>query len=411
MSVISSLLPRFFLALVSVALGVALLGLSADVFAVTSHPFAIAEQRLSTSSTGWFAEFFAQMAMWQSHFYRQLTGAVRAWQQDGWAAWLLLGLSFAYGVFHALGPGHGKAVLAAYVLANRETVKNGAILALLSAFLQALVAIALVGIAAGLLNVSGLALTRATWWLEIASYAMMVALGAWLVFRQMIRPAWRWLTQRFARASTATLQSDASHSAQSNQQIQQDHHHHHDHNHRDHHHHDHGDRHDHVGHRAQHDHQPLRAHQPHRELSSSAAPKLATQLQPHDTHQHDEHCGHLHAPDPAMLAGRLTWSKASSAILAVGLRPCTGAIFVLVFSLAQGFFIAGVAAALAMGLGTGLTVAALTTASLWLNQATVSVVGGQQRVVGRWLLLAVQGLASVALLTLGILLFGAALNA
>ena len=355
MSLIGSQLPRLFLALVSVALGAALLALSADVLAVTTHPFAIAEQRLSTSSTGWFAEFFAQMALWQSHFYRQLTGAVRAWQQDGWAAWLLLGLSFAYGVFHALGPGHGKAVLTAYVLANRETVKNGAILALLSAFLQALVAITLVGIAAGVLNVSGLALTRATWWLEIASYAMMVALGAWLVFRQMIRPGWRWLRQRLVLASAATVQSDASH-------------------------HDHRDHRDHHGHHGHH-------------------------------HQHDEHCGHLHAPDPALLTGRLTWSKASSAILAVGFRPCTGAIFVLVFSLAQGFFLAGVAAALAMGLGTGLTVAALTTASLWLNQATVNVVGGQQRLVGRWLLLVVQGLASVALLTLGILLFGAALNA
>lgn len=383
MSLIGSQLPRLFLALVSVALGVALFGLSADALAVTSHPFAIAEQRLSTSSTGWFAEFFAQMAMWQSHFYRQLTGAVRAWQQDGWAAWLLLGLSFAYGVFHALGPGHGKAVLAAYVLANRETVKNGAILALLSAFLQALVAISLVGIAAGVLNVSGLALTRATWWLEIASYAMMVALGAWLVFRQMIRPVWRWLTQRLACASAAPVQSFASHAGHSEPQTN---HHHHDHH---------------------HDHAHC-AHPAHRE---SGASEVATRLQTRDTHQHDEHCGHLHAPDPAMLTGRLTWSKASSAILAVGLRPCTGAIFVLVFSLAQGFFIAGVAAALAMGLGTGLTVAALTTASLWLNQATVSVVGGQQRLVGRWLLLVVQGLASVALLTLGILLFGAALNA
>lgn len=389
MSLISSLLPRFLLALVSVSLGVALLGLSADVLAVTSHPFAIAEQRLSTSSTGWFANFFAQMAMWQSHFYRQLTGAVRAWQQDGWAAWLLLGLSFAYGVFHALGPGHGKAVLSAYVLANRETVKNGAILALLSAFLQALVAISLVGIAAGVLNVSGLALTRATWWLEIASYAMMVALGTWLVFRQMIRPVWRWLTQQLARASTAPVKSDASHSGQSHHLAQQNHH--------DHHHH--------HGHHLDHSHC---AHPAHRE---SGATELATRLQPHDAHQHDEHCGHLHAPDPAMLTGRLTWSKASSAILAVGLRPCTGAIFVLVFALAQGFFIAGVAAALAMGLGTGLTVAALTTASLWLKNATVSVVGGQQRLVGRWLLLVVQGLASVALLTLGILLFGAALNA
>ena len=388
MSLISSLLPRFLLALVSVSLGVALLGLTADVLAVTGHPFAIAEQRLSTSSTGWLAEFFAQMAMWQSHFYRQLTGAVRAWQQDGWAAWLLLGLSFAYGVFHALGPGHGKAVLSAYVLANRETVKNGAILALLSAFLQALVAISLVGIAAGVLNVSGLALTRATWWLEIASYAMMVALGAWLVFRQMIRPVWRWLAQRLAHVSAASVKSDASHSAQSKSQANHDHHDHHHH----HHHHDHA----HC------------AHPAHRE---SGMTELATRLQPHDTHQHDEHCGHLHAPDPAMLTGRLTWSKASSAILAVGLRPCTGAIFVLVFALAQGFFIAGVAAALAMGLGTGLTVAALTTASLWLKNATVSVVGGQQRLVGRWLLLVVQGLASVALLTLGILLFGAALNA
>ena len=395
MFVIGVQLPRLLLALVSVALGVALLGLSADLLAVTSHPFAIAEQRLSTSSTGWFADFFAQMAMWQSHFYRQLTGAVRAWQQDGWAAWLLLGLSFAYGVFHALGPGHGKAVLTAYVLANRETVKNGAILALLSALLQALVAISLVGIAAGVLNVSGLALTRATWWLEIASYAMMVALGAWLVFRQMIRPVWRWLTQRLARASAASVKNDASHSAQSKSQANHAHHDHHDH----HHHHGHHDHH--------HDHAHC-AHPAHRE---SGATELATRLQPQDAHQHDEHCGHLHAPDPALLTGRLTWSKASSAILAVGLRPCTGAIFVLVFALAQGFFIAGVAAALAMGLGTGLTVAALTTASLWLKLATVSVVGGQQRLVGRWLLLVVQGLASVALLTLGILLFGAALNA
>ena len=389
MSVIGAQLPRLLLVLVSVALGVALLGLTADVLAVTGHPFAIAEQRLSTSSTGWLAEFFAQMAMWQSHFYRQLTGAVRAWQQDGWAAWLLLGLSFAYGVFHALGPGHGKAVLAAYVLANRETVKNGAILALLSAFLQALVAITLVGIAAGVLNVSGLALTRATWWLEIASYAMMVALGAWLVFRQIIRPVWRWLTQRLARASAAPVKSDASHAGQSHHLAQQNHH--------DHHHH--------HGHHHQHGHCD---HPDHREAHET---EVVTRSQQHDTHQHDEHCGHLHAPDPALLTGRLTWSKASSAILAVGLRPCTGAIFVLVFSLAQGFFLAGVAAALAMGLGTGLTVAALTTASLWLNHATVSVVGGQQRLVGRGLLLAVQGLASVALLTLGILLFGAALNA
>ena len=49
------------------------------------------------------------------------------------------------------------------------------------------------------------------------------------------------------------------------------------------------------------------------------------------------------------------------AIFAVGLRPCSGAILVLVFALAQGIFWAGVAATFVMGLGTAITVAAIAT--------------------------------------------------
>lgn len=48
-----------------------------------------------------------------------------------------------------------------------------------------------------------------------------------------------------------------------------------------------------------------------------------------------------------------------SAILTVGIRPCSGAILVLVFALAQGLFWAGVAATLLMGLGTAITVSAI----------------------------------------------------
>ena len=47
------------------------------------------------------------------------------------------------------------------------------------------------------------------------------------------------------------------------------------------------------------------------------------------------------------------------AIFAVGLRPCSGAILVLVFALAQGIFWAGVAATFVMGLGTAITVTAI----------------------------------------------------
>jgi ABC-type nickel/cobalt efflux system permease component RcnA len=48
-------------------------------------------------------------------------------------------------------------------------------------------------------------------------------------------------------------------------------------------------------------------------------------------------------------------------VLTVGIRPCSGAILVLVFALAQGMFWAGIAATFAMGLGTAITVATIAT--------------------------------------------------
>ena len=61
------------------------------------------------------------------------------------------------------------------------------------------------------------------------------------------------------------------------------------------------------------------------------------------------------------MAGPGGWHRGLSAIVAVGLRPCSGAIIVLVFALAQGLFLAGVASTFVMGLGTAITVAAIAT--------------------------------------------------
>ena len=55
------------------------------------------------------------------------------------------------------------------------------------------------------------------------------------------------------------------------------------------------------------------------------------------------------------------WKRGLSAIVAVGLRPCSGAILVLIFALAQGLFWTGVAATFVMGLGTAITVAIIAT--------------------------------------------------
>ena len=78
-------------------------------------------------------------------------------------------------------------------------------------------------------------------------------------------------------------------------------------------------------------------------------------------HDHDDHSGHSHGPTPDQLAGPGGWKRGLTAIVAVGLRPCSGAILVLVFALAQGIFWAGVAATFVMGLGTAITVAVIAT--------------------------------------------------
>src|SRR6266853_6202727 len=80
----------------------------------------------------------------QAEFYRQFSGLIRASKEDGTAAWSLMGLSFLYGIFHAAGPGHGKAVISSYVVANEETWRRGVALSFASALLQALVAVLIV---------------------------------------------------------------------------------------------------------------------------------------------------------------------------------------------------------------------------------------------------------------------------
>ncbi|TKT70547.1 nickel/cobalt transporter [Afipia massiliensis] len=247
----------------------------------------------------------------QSEFYRQMSATIRAAKTDGSAVWALLGISFAYGVFHAAGPGHGKAVISSYLVANEETAKRGIVLSFASALMQALVAIAIVGIGAWLLNATAKTMCSTERVIEIASYSLIAALGARLVYAK---------GGGFFRALRSLRGAPAS-------QLVPAMAHGHDH-------HDHAHDHSHAAH-ARHVHHD------------------------HAGHVHDEHCGHSHGPEPSALAGPGGWSRGLSAILTVGIRPCSGAILVLMFALAQGLFWAGVAATLLMGLGTAITVSAI----------------------------------------------------
>ena len=271
----------------------------------------------------------------QAAYYRDFSGMIRASKANGTAVYGLLGLSFTYGIFHAAGPGHGKAVISSYLIASGETWRRGVALSFASALLQALAAVAIVGIFAMILGGTAATMTRAARAIEIASYCLIVAVGlrlCWMKGRTF-------LTELRGFAST----KQPYHTS------------HHDH---------------HFGHAGgavtfthNHDHHHY-----------------------HDHHQHNQskcsECGHAHGPRPQLLSGPGGWRRGLAAILAVGLRPCSGAILVLVFALAQGLFWLGVVSTFAMGLGTALTVGAIATFAVAAGSAARKLAGLRSGIAG-----------------------------
>src|SRR5256714_1132499 len=156
------------------AASVLLLALNTDAFAQFGVPRPAASAGAPDGIAGW-------LIAKQAEFYRMLSGTIRSAKTDGSAVWLLMGISFAYGVFHAAGPGHGKAVISSYLVANEETWKRGVTLSFASALLQALVAVAVVGIAAAVLGATAGTMDRAVWWIEIVSYGLIATMGARLL--------------------------------------------------------------------------------------------------------------------------------------------------------------------------------------------------------------------------------------
>lgn len=229
----------------------------------------------------------------QRNVNRSMANAVKRIKSENplTAALGLILLAFAYGVLHAAGPGHGKAVISAYVLANEETVRRGITLSFLSAFFQAVSAIVFVGALAILLNQTSIQMRATENIIQSLSWALVAAIGFWLLWQQV---------RLYLRTKSAAA---ASH------------------------------------------------HHAHHESE-------------HHTHDHHEHgpdcgCGHNHMPSPASLQGEWSWKKALPVALSVGIRPCTGALLLLVFSLTQGMLWAGIIGTFAMSLGTALTVSVL----------------------------------------------------
>jgi ABC-type nickel/cobalt efflux system permease component RcnA/ABC-type uncharacterized transport system substrate-binding protein len=319
----------------------------------------------------------------QQQFYELLTGSMTQLKANGAAFWLLGGLSFLYGIFHAAGPGHGKVVISSYVLANERQYRQGMLLSFASAMLGSAVAVLFILFAASVLRLTGTVMGNLADWLDDGSYAMVSLLGLWLMIRQIFG-----LGHRHGHAAEKPRRHD-----------------------------DHADR-----RRARrllfdedaedgHDHLPGQGHS---HAATPPAPNLLARAfetssgrvrntvpayafggaatgQAPDDHDHDHseqgHHHHEHSDDEhshvAVMPSQLKaggWREALGVVVAVGLRPCSGALVVMVFALSQGVLWAGIASVFLMGFGTAITVATLATIAMFAKGAARRLSGGRQTI-------------------------------
>jgi ABC-type nickel/cobalt efflux system permease component RcnA len=239
----------------------------------------------------------ARIAAQQRAVQDALAGAVRALRAGQPGAWsTLLLVCFSYGLAHAMGPGHGKALIGGYGVARRVRVGPLIGLAVASSVAQALVAVLLVAGGAFAFGwtrpqMESLAETA----LPPLSYALISGLGLWLIWRG-------------ARGIRAARPAG-----------------HHDHDHHD-----------------------------------------------------DCGCGHAHGPTPAQVAQVGSLREAGLLIGAIALRPCSGALFLLVLTFALGIGWAGVAGTFAMGLGTASVTGVVAVLAVWGREGALATVSGSR---------------------------------
>jgi nickel/cobalt transporter (NicO) family protein len=237
----------------------------------------------------------------QREFYGSMSASMRSLKSSNplAAALTLILLSFGYGIFHAAGPGHGKAVISTWLVATENQLHRGVIIAFMSAAVQAASAIAIVSILLLVITSVTSAARNVADVLESVSYALVALMGLWLIASALRGVS----SPKIAPVPARPV----------------------------------GDRHSH------HHHEHCHHHEAHEGSD----------------HVHDAHCGHNHFPAARELSGEWSLSKASSLAFAVGLRPCTGSIAALILANAIGLYWAGVVSTLIMALGTAITVSAI----------------------------------------------------
>lgn len=231
--------------------------------------------------------------------------------------WLLTG-AFFYGVLHAIGPGHGKFIVATYLSTNKESETAARVVPLLGSLMQGVSAILFVFILAVGFNLASGDLSESRWYVEKVSAVLIGGFGAYIIWRAV-----KSLRPRALRIRSLT-------------------------------------------------------------------------------HVHDAQCGCAHHGVGVSTQG--DWKTRLGVILAIGARPCSGAIMILLFSNALGIVTWGMAAVMTMAFGTALSIMGLSLAVRYARNRTASLFGSESGRL-RWLVPGLKIAGGMALMLFALVLF------
>jgi ABC-type nickel/cobalt efflux system permease component RcnA len=271
-----------------------------------------------------------QVARWAAAGQRDvqtaMAGALRALKQGQPGALATLwGLCFAYGFFHAAGPGHGKLVIGGYGLGRRVPLLRLSGLALASSLGQAATAVVLIYSAVLLLGWTRQQVQGLSDGLFAAlSYGAVGLIGLWLLWRG---------ARKLLRGRSAAGQDQAQ---------------------------------------------------------EGAAPC--------------ETCGHAHGPTVDQAEAVRSLPEALALVGAVAIRPCTGALFLLILTWRLGIDWAGIVGAVVMGLGTATVTVAVAIAAVVFRESTLLQAAAQRSTARALALIEVLAGLTVALLAAQLLM-------
>ncbi|VTU06904.1 ABC transporter permease [Actinobacillus porcinus] len=251
----------------------------------------------------YFPALFKQVVLWQRDFNQIISAQLHQIKQTPTESGItLITVSFLYGVFHAIGPGHGKFVIASYLSTHESKLKSSMKLTFFSSLMQGIVAVIAVSILVVALQLSSNYFKTSQLWLERVALFLMLLLGV----------QWMYQAIKMMRQSNSISIMNKS--------------------------------------------------KPYiHAISIKSKAVFDIPFNPNRNNAKDKsqensyrcHCGHQHLPNAHQLQAQ-SWKSQLLIILTIGMRPCSGAIFVLFLAYMLDLYFWGVIATMGMALGTGL---------------------------------------------------------